>query len=114
VVCLVGDGGLGMTLAELETIARLDLPITVVVFNDAALSLIEVKQGEGHGGPGAVRYRPIDFAAAAVAFGLPSGVAEDAADLDRLLAAPWPLTPRLIDARIDPSVYAEVIRVTRG
>jgi acetolactate synthase-1/2/3 large subunit len=114
VVCLVGDGGLGMTLAELETIARLDLPITVVVFNDAALSLIEVKQGEGHGGPEAVRYRPIDFAAAAVAFGLPSGVAEDAADLDRLLAAPWPLTPRLIDARIDPCVYAEVIRVTRG
>jgi len=38
-LCLVGDGGLGMTLAELETVARLNLPITIVVFNDSALSL---------------------------------------------------------------------------
>ena len=44
VVCMVGDGGLAMTLAELETMARLQLPVTVVVFDDAALSLIEVKQ----------------------------------------------------------------------
>jgi acetolactate synthase I/II/III large subunit len=43
VVCFVGDGGLGMTLAELETVVRLDLDITVVVFNDGALSLIEIK-----------------------------------------------------------------------
>jgi acetolactate synthase I/II/III large subunit len=35
VVCLTGDGGLGMVLAELETVARLALPATVVVFNDA-------------------------------------------------------------------------------
>jgi acetolactate synthase-1/2/3 large subunit len=46
-----------MTLAELETVARLALPITVVVFDDAAPSLIELKQGAGQGGPEAVRYR---------------------------------------------------------
>jgi len=39
---------------------------------------------------------------------------EDAAALDRALAGPWPSTPRLIDARIDPSAYAHVIKVTRG
>ena len=50
VVCMVGDGGLAMTLAELETLARLQLPVTVVVFDDAALSLIEVKQKPGQGG----------------------------------------------------------------
>ena len=33
-----------MVAAELETAARLRLPITVIVFNDAALSLIEIKQ----------------------------------------------------------------------
>ena len=114
VVCMVGDGGLGMTLAELETIARLDLPVTVVVFNDAALSLIQIKQGPGHGGEEAVRYRPIDFAAAARSLGLEAAVAEDAAGLDRALAGGWPAAPRLIDARIDPSGYARVIQVTRG
>ena len=56
VVCMVGDGGLAMTLAELETVARLQLPITVVVFDDAALSLIEVKQKPGQGGSDAVRF----------------------------------------------------------
>ena len=38
VVCLTGDGGLGIALAELETFARLALPVTVVVFDDAALT----------------------------------------------------------------------------
>src|SRR5262249_58164549 len=44
VLCFTGDGGFMMVAAELETVARLRLPITVIVFNDAALSLIEVKQ----------------------------------------------------------------------
>ena len=47
-----------MTLAELETLSRLDLPVVVVVFNDSTLSLIAAKQSpEGHGGDDAVRYR---------------------------------------------------------
>ena len=62
-----------MTLAELETLARLDLAVLVVVFNDSALSLIEIKQApEGHGGEGAVRYRDTDFAAVAGSVGIPS------------------------------------------
>ncbi|HET9968709.1 MAG TPA: thiamine pyrophosphate-dependent enzyme, partial [Streptosporangiaceae bacterium] len=66
VVAFTGDGGLGMTLAELETAVRLSLPVIVVVFNDAALSLIEIKQQpDGQGGAEAVRYRPVSFAAAA-------------------------------------------------
>ena len=73
VFCFVGDGGLGMVLGELETIARLCLAVTVVVFNDASLSLIRVKQRpEGHGDERAVRYSPIDFAAVAAGLGLPS------------------------------------------
>lgn len=113
VVCMVGDGGLGMTLAELETVARLHLPITVVVFDDAALSLIEVKQREGHGGPDAVRYRPIDFAAVAGAMGLDATAVDDATGLRRVLADGWD-RPRLVDARIDPSPYRRLIETTRG
>ena len=71
-VCMVGDGGLAMTLAELETMARLRLPVTVVVFDDAALSLIEVKQKPGQGGAAAVRFAPVDYAQVAAAMGLES------------------------------------------
>ena len=72
VVCFTGDGGLGMALAELETVSRLGAPIVVVVFNDSALSLIEIKQRPGgHGGENAVRYRPTDFAALAQSSGYP-------------------------------------------
>lgn len=113
VVALTGDGGLGMCLAELETIARLDLPITVVVYNDAALSLIEIKQRAGHGGPGAVRYRPSDFAAVAAAMGMDASVATDVDELAAALQRGGS-GPLLIDARIDPSAYPELIATTRG
>lgn len=113
VLALTGDGGLGMCLAELETIVRLDLPISVVVFNDAALSLIEIKQREAHGGPAAVRFAPTDFAAVASGMGMTAVVASDAESVEAALSAPT-AGPRLIDARIDPGAYRELIRITRG
>ncbi len=70
VVAFTGDGGLGMTLAEIETAVRLRLRVIVIVFNDAALSLIKLKQKPaGHGGDEAVSYHPVSFAAAATAMG---------------------------------------------
>jgi acetolactate synthase I/II/III large subunit len=123
VVCLVGDGGLGMVLAELETLARFRLDVTVLVFNDGVLSLIKLKQGAGQGGVPAVGYRPVDFAAVASAMGVPAAVASDPAGLRRRLcragpdaAGPqWPARgPRLVDARVDPSGYPDVLRVIRG
>lgn len=113
VVCMVGDGGLAMTLAELETLARLHLPVTVVVFDDAALSLIEVKQKPGQGGSGAVRFRPVDYALVASAMGLDADVVSTPAETAAVLATGWD-RPRLVDARIDPSSYAPLIAVTRG
>ncbi|MEZ5237208.1 MAG: thiamine pyrophosphate-dependent enzyme [Acidimicrobiales bacterium] len=113
VLCLTGDGGLGMTLAELETLARLRLPVTVVVFDDATLSLIRVKQRPGQGEAAAVRYETMDFAAIARAVGLEAAVAERAGEVTRLLDGGWD-RPRLIDARIDPAAYAHLITTTRG
>ncbi len=113
VVALVGDGGLGMTMAELETIGRLDLPVTVVVFNDAALSLIEIKQNDRHGGHDAVRYSETDFAAIARASGIGGVIVRSADELRKALDGDWQ-RPRLIDARIDPSSYRDLIAATRG
>jgi acetolactate synthase-1/2/3 large subunit len=113
VVCMVGDGGLAMTLAELETLARLQLPVTVVVFDDAALSLIEVKQKAGQGGSAAVRFAPVDYAQVASAMGLDATVVSTAAQATAALRSGWDHA-RLIDARIDPSSYALLIAATRG
>lgn len=113
VVALTGDGGLGMVLSELETIARLDLPITVVVFNDAALSLIEIKQGDSHGGRDAVRYRDTDFAAVARASGMLAQRVTDADGLEAALSEDW-THPRLLDVHINPASYRHIIQVTRG
>src|SRR5690606_19361652 len=44
VVAFVGDGGLSMCLGELATAAEQRCALVVVVLNDAALSLIEVKR----------------------------------------------------------------------
>ena len=114
VVALTGDGGLAMVLGELETVGRLQLPITVVVFNDSALSLIEIKQRSGHGGPGAVRYEPTDFAAVAEAVGVPGDVVSSTDELQAALGPTPPPGPRLIDARIDPTDYRHLIAATRG
>ncbi|MEY2958127.1 MAG: hypothetical protein RLZZ01_695, partial [Actinomycetota bacterium] len=113
VLAFVGDGGLSMTLAELETIARYRLPITVVVFDDATLSLIEIKQRSDQGGAGAVRYADVDYAAVARAMGIPAVVAESAADVAAALDGGWD-GPRLVDARIDPGPYRAIMSTVRG
>lgn len=44
VVAFVGDGGLMMFLGELSTLHDHQIPITIVVFDDQSLALIELKQ----------------------------------------------------------------------
>lgn len=113
IACLTGDGGLGMAMAEIETLARLALDVTVVVFNDAALSLIALKQGAAQGGGPAVTYTPTDFAAVAVAMGVPGVVARSVDELRGALE-PERRGPLLVDTRIDPGLYRHVIRTIRG
>ncbi|MGD0242612.1 MAG: thiamine pyrophosphate-dependent enzyme [Streptosporangiaceae bacterium] len=116
VVAFTGDGGLGMALAELETAVRLSLQVIVVVFNDAALSLIEIKQQPaGQGGAEAVRYQPVSFAAAATALGAAGAAVSAEADLVAALAAALRRPgPTVIDANVDPACYPAVMDLTRG
>ena len=116
VLAFTGDGGLGMTLAEIETAVRLSLRVVVVVFNDAALSLIKIKQRPaGQGGEEAVRYRPVSFAAAAAALGAAGAAVgterELAAALTDALARPG---PTVIDVSVDPACYPAVMDLSRG
>jgi acetolactate synthase-1/2/3 large subunit len=114
VYCFVGDGGLNMSLGELETVSRLGLPITVVVFNDSTLSLIKAKQkAHGHGGSAAVRYSRTDFAAVAAGMGIPSATVSVEAELQAALVTSDG-GPQLLDVRVHPDTYRHVIDVVRN
>ena len=116
VVAFTGDGGLGMTLAEIETAVRLSLRVIVIVFNDAALSLIKLKQKPaGQGGDEAVSYRPVSFAAAAAAMGAAGAAVTTERGLATALAAALRRPgPTVIDASVDPAGYLAVMDLSRG
>jgi len=111
VVCFIGDGGLGMCVGELETLARTRRDVRVVVFNDACLSLIRIKQTGLPSDREAVTHAPVDYAACARAFGIAGVVVRDATALRAALELP---APCLIDARIDASGYGAVLQSLRG
>jgi acetolactate synthase-1/2/3 large subunit len=116
VVAFTGDGGLGMTVMEIETAVRFRLRIVVVVFNDSALSLIKIKQRPaGQGGPEAVRYGRASFAAVATALGAAGTCVTDTSELAAALRQALDRDgPTVIDAQVDPSAYPAVLDLSRG
>jgi acetolactate synthase-1/2/3 large subunit len=115
VLCFTGDGGFMMVVSELETMARLRLPVTVIVFNDAALSLIEVKQEQRGYGGASMRYRGPDLAALGRSFGVATrSVSDEAGFTAAMVAAQGEGGPTLVDARIDPSGYRAMLEIVRG
>lgn len=115
VVALTGDGGLLMCLGELVTAVRERLRIIVVVFNDASLSLIEIKQQAKRFAPAGVALPPIDWPALARSFGMTAFAAATEPELEVAVSGAMACAgPCLIDARIDRTNYAETIRAVRG
>jgi len=116
VVAFTGDGGLGMTLAEIETAARLRLRIAVVVFNDGALSLIKIKQRPaGQGGAEAVDFGPVSYARAAQAMGAAAAAVSTETELAAALsAASGRDGPTIIDVQVDPAGYPAIMDLSRG
>jgi acetolactate synthase-1/2/3 large subunit len=106
ILCTIGDGGFGMTIAELETCVRARLHFVTVVYNDSSLSLIDVAQ-ERRGYPTTgVRHGRVDFAAAAAAFGAWSRRVETMDELDAALEDCQGVDrPVVIDAVVDPAEY---------
>ncbi len=106
VLCTVGDGGLGMRLADIETAVRLMLPIVVVVFNDDGLSLIQVVQRKRSFPDYGVRYGHVDFAAAAEALGARGRKVRTLTELGEAVAEALSANgPTIIDVPIDPAEY---------
>ena len=106
VLCAIGDGGFSMVFADLETCVRRRIPFVTVVYNDSALSLIQVaQQRRGHADYG-VRYGPVDFAAASAALGAWSRRVRTLEELAAAVAEARRIdAPTVIDVLIDPFEY---------
>ncbi len=106
VACVIGDGGLGMVTAELETAARCGLGILVVVLSDGALSQIRAGQ-ERRGYPvTGTTFGAADHLALASAFGIEGVEVATIEELRQAVRGAASLErPRLVAARIDPTAY---------
>ncbi|NQW09220.1 MAG: thiamine pyrophosphate-binding protein [Alphaproteobacteria bacterium] len=82
VVAFTGDAGLEMVLGELVTLRDTKLPVIVVVFVDASLALIELKQRSMTYANAGVDFAETDFAGIAEKLGGRGVVCEDRATLD--------------------------------
>jgi thiamine pyrophosphate-dependent acetolactate synthase large subunit-like protein len=103
-IAFVGDGGLAMLMAELETAVRYALPIKVIVNNNAALGQIEWEQVVLGYPEYGVRYdHRIDFAQVAQACGALGSTVERAGDLEAAVRAALDHPgPALVDCRVNP------------
>lgn len=111
VLAVTGDGGISMCLGELATARELGLDITVIVMNDSALSLIDIKQQRQQRPSLGVRYPAQDFAAIAKAYGWQSARAGNPDELRSALALKG---PKLIDVHIDAAGYGNDLERLRG
>ncbi len=114
-LAITGDGGINMCLAELATAAAHGSNIVCAVLNDAALSLIGIKQLRDQRRPLGTSYHGNNYAGIAEGFGcrgirvtrledLPAAAREAFAD-------PGPV---VLDIATDPSGYPEQLARLRG
>ncbi|WP_425414326.1 thiamine pyrophosphate-dependent enzyme [Salipiger mucosus] len=105
-----------MCVGELATAVQYGADVTVIVFNDGALSLIDLKQQQRGMKTAGVRWPSSDFAAVARGFGAAAWRVGDARGLRG--RPPLPPAPRrgraLIDVVVDPSGYAAQLKASRG
>lgn len=120
VLALVGDGSAMYTLQALWTMAREQLHVVAIVFNNAAYSVLNVeleRVGAGAGGPKAraqfdLGTPPLDFVQLAQGMGVPARRVDTgeamAQALERALATPG---PHLIEAMVPESLAGARRRV---
>ena len=107
VVALVGDGGFAHSWAELETLARMQIPLTVIVLNNGVLGYQRDAETVKFGAyTTACHFAPVDHAAIARACGCESiRVEEASAVLPALKAALRSGSPSLVEVMTDPDAH---------
>ncbi len=102
VVCLTGDGGFGMLMADFTTAVREELPINVIVMNDERLKNIKKEMARDGYPEFGISFPNPDFADFARSAGGEGLRVEDPAELDDALARAFgSKKPALIDVVVD-------------
>ena len=104
VICLIGDGGAAMTLSTLATCVQENLPITVLVANNAGLGMVRDNM---KGRRIAVDFSPMDFAQMARGMGCEGVRVQDAQALGDAMASAREANRAgrtvVIDVTVDPA-----------
>lgn len=110
VVALVGDGGFAHSWAELETMVRMNIPVTVVVLNNGVLGYQkDAETVKFNTYTSACHFAPVDHAGIAKACGC-VGVRVETADdlLPGLQTALFGSRPTLIEVMTDPDAHPPI------
>ncbi len=115
VLAVTGDGGMMMCLSELATAVEQGCNITVLVINDAALSLIDIKQQRQQYNSSGVHTQTIDFAACATALGCKAWRVGPGDDIRSALKEAFAQSgPALIDVAASAEGYDDQLVRLRG
>ena len=113
VISMSGDGGLGMLLGELLTVALHDLPVKVITFNNSSLGMVKLEMLVDGLPDYQTDHDPVDYAAIAQAAGIHSLRAEQPIDVEpalrEALAHPGPV---LVDVVTDPNALSIPPQIT--
>ncbi|MEU6641803.1 pyruvate dehydrogenase [Saccharomonospora sp. NPDC046836] len=113
VVSISGDGGLAMLMGDLLTLAAYDLPVKVVVFNNASLGMVKLEMLVDGLPSFGTDHPPVDFSAIAAACGIPAERVEDPDRVrDALTEALRRPGPALVDLVTDPNALSIPPRIT--
>ncbi|MEU8896096.1 pyruvate dehydrogenase [Nocardia sp. NPDC048505] len=113
VVAICGDGGLSMLLGELLTLRTYDLPVKVVVFNNASLGMVKLEMMvDGYPSFG-TDHAPVDFTAIARACGLAALRVQDPAAIAEGLRATFATDgPAVLELVTDPNALSIPPKIT--
>ncbi|MDQ7904939.1 pyruvate dehydrogenase [Phytohabitans sp. ZYX-F-186] len=113
VVSLSGDGGLGMLMGELLTVAMYRIPVKIVTFNNSALGMVKLEMMVDGLPDYGTDQGPVDYSAIAKAAGIHAVRIEDPADLRHGLAEGLAHPgPALVELVTDPNALAIPPHVT--
>jgi pyruvate dehydrogenase (quinone) len=113
VISMSGDGGLGMLLGELLTVALHQLPVKIVTFNNSSLGMVKLEMLVDGLPDFETDHAPVDYAAIAAAVGIRALRVEQPADvrssLEDALSHPG---PALVDLVTDPNAMSVPPHIT--
>jgi acetolactate synthase-1/2/3 large subunit len=104
-----------MVAGELATVADSGARLVTIVFNDAALSLIDIKQQSRQLAPEGVRWQRPDFTKVAEGLGVKGLRADTPEEYRAALRAAFAHDgPSLIDVQVNPAGYPAQLQAMRG